>query len=73
MGGVFEVVHLLLPVWVAAYRYRGRSFRFVVNAQTGRVRGERPWSWIKITLAALAAALVIGAVIVLTEGDALNW
>ncbi len=59
--------HLLLPIWVAAYRYRDRSFRFVVNAQTGRVRGERPWSWIKVGLAVLAAALVIGGFIYLTE------
>lgn len=52
--------HVLLPVWTAAYRYRGRSFRFVVNGQTGRVTGERPWSAIKIAVAALLA--VVGAV-----------
>ncbi|MCT4684164.1 MAG: TFIIB-type zinc finger domain-containing protein [Roseicyclus sp.] len=51
--------HVLLPVWVAAYKYRGQSYRFVVNGQTGKVQGERPWSWIKITLAVLAAAIVI--------------
>lgn len=64
--------HVLLPVWVAAYRYRGKSFRFVVNGQTGKVQGERPWSWIKITLAIIAALLVLGLVIfgfgVLEEG-----
>lgn len=51
--------HVLLPVWVAAYKYRGQSYRFVVNGQTGKVQGERPWSWIKITLAVIAAAIVI--------------
>ncbi len=59
--------HLLLPVWVAAYRYRGRSYRFVVNAQTGQVRGERPWSWIKIGLAVLLAGLAIAGFAVLSE------
>ena len=59
--------HILLPIWIAAYRYHGRSFRFVVNAATGRVRGDRPWSWIKITLAALAGALAIAALIYLFE------
>jgi len=54
--------HVLLPVWVAAYKYRGKSFRFVVNGQTGKVQGERPWSWIKITLAAIAALIVAAAV-----------
>ena len=32
-----------------------------MNGQTGKVQGERPWSWIKITLAAIAAAILIGA------------
>jgi hypothetical protein len=36
--------HVLLPVWLAAYRYRGKPYRFVVNGQTGKVQGERPWS-----------------------------
>ena len=31
--------HILLPVWLAAYKYRGKSYRFVVNGQTGRVSG----------------------------------
>ena len=46
--------HLLLPIWMAAYRYRGKSYRFIVNGQTGRVQGERPWSWPKIAGAVLA-------------------
>lgn len=52
--------HVLLPVWMAAYRYRNRSFRFVVNGQTGKVQGERPWSGWKIALAILAALLLAG-------------
>ncbi|MCT4611135.1 MAG: TFIIB-type zinc finger domain-containing protein [Pelagimonas sp.] len=43
--------HVLLPVWMAAYKYRGKSYRFVVNGRTGRVKGERPWSAWKITIA----------------------
>ena len=63
--------HVLLPVWIAAYRYRGRAFRFVVNGQTGRVQGERPWSKWKIALAVLAALVVLaiaGALYVAAEG-----
>lgn len=55
--------HVLLPVWVAAYRYGGQSYRFVVNGQSGRVQGERPWSKIKIlfaVIAALIAAAIVG-------------
>lgn len=50
--------HLLLPIWMAAYRYRGKSYRFVVNAQTGRVQGERPWSVPKI-IGAIGLVLVL--------------
>lgn len=36
--------HVLLPIWTAAYRCNSQSCRFVVNGQSGRVQGERPWS-----------------------------
>ncbi len=55
--------HILLPVWTAAYRFRGRSYRFVVNGQTGKVQGERPWSAVKIAVAVILAALVIAAAV----------
>lgn len=53
--------HVLLPVWMAAYRYRGKSYRFVVNARTGRVRGERPWSAWKIAFAVIVVAILAAA------------
>ena len=54
--------HVLLPVWMAAYKYKGQSYRFVVNGQTGKVQGERPWSAIKIAIAVvIGAALAAGA------------
>ena len=49
--------HILLPVWLAAYKYRGKTYRFVVNGRTGRVQGERPWSAIKITIAVTVGLL----------------
>jgi DNA-directed RNA polymerase subunit RPC12/RpoP len=48
---------LLLPVWIAAYRYRDRAWRVMINARTGEVIGERPYSAWKIA-GAVAAALV---------------
>ena len=53
--------HVLLPVWMAAYKYKDKSYRFVVNGQTGRVQGERPWSAIKIAIAVVIALAVAGA------------
>lgn len=54
--------HVLLPVWLAAYKYRGRTYRFVVNGRTGRVQGERPYSAWKIAFAVLLGLIVAGAV-----------
>ena len=54
--------HVLLPVWIAAYKYRGDTFRFVVNGQTGRVQGERPYSAIKITIAVILG-LILAAIV----------
>ena len=48
----------LLPIWVAAYQYGGKTYRFLVNGATGQVSGEAPWSWAKI-LAAVAAAVLL--------------
>lgn len=61
--------HVLLPVWTAAYRFRGRSYRFVVNAQTGQVRGDRPWSAAKIALAVAAGLIVLAAAVYFGQAE----
>ncbi|MCB1336290.1 MAG: primosomal protein N' (replication factor Y) - superfamily II helicase [Maritimibacter sp.] len=54
--------HILLPVWMAAYKYRGQTYRFVVNGRTGKVQGERPWSAWKIAFAVILGAIVAGVI-----------
>ena len=54
--------HVLLPIWIAAYRYRGQPYQFLVNGQTGEVVGKAPWSVWKISLAVIAAVLVIATI-----------
>ncbi len=51
--------HCLLPVWSAAFLYRNKSYRFIINGRTGQVQGERPYSFWKIALAVIAGLLVI--------------
>jgi hypothetical protein len=51
--------HTLLPIWVANYRYHERLFQVLVNGRTGKVAGDRPWSWWKI---ARLAVLIIFAI-----------
>lgn len=59
--------HILLPVWISAYKYKEKVYRFLVNARTGEVQGERPWSWVKITLAVIAVAGAIAGGIYLYQ------
>ncbi len=61
--------HVLLPVWISAYRYRDRVFRRLVNARTGEVQGERPWSWIKIALLVVFLLTVAVAVASVAEAE----
>ncbi len=61
--------HILLPIWISAYRYNQKVYRFMINGRTGEVQGERPWSWIKITLAILAVLAIIGGIYYLSEGQ----
>ena len=51
--------HVLLPLWIAAYRYRDQVHRFIVNGQTGEVQGTAPWSWFKIGFAVLVAIAIV--------------
>ncbi len=52
--------HILLPIWISAYRYNNKVYRFLINGRTGKVSGERPYSVIKIVLAVIAVLIIIG-------------
>jgi hypothetical protein len=47
---------ILLPIWIFAYLYKGQSYRFVMNGQTGTAAGKAPFSYLK--LAAVIAAVL---------------
>jgi hypothetical protein len=51
--------HILAPVWLVSYVYHAKSYQVIVNGVTGKIAGERPWSWIKITLLVLAVLIVL--------------
>jgi hypothetical protein len=56
--------HFLLPVWVAAYKYRNKLYQFLVNGETGKIAGKAPLSIFKL-LAIIAGCLGIFGLIVL--------
>ncbi|GAB4521016.1 MAG: hypothetical protein Fur0018_01160 [Anaerolineales bacterium] len=40
--------YILLPVWMGAFRYGDKTYPVWVNAQTGKVGGEKPRDFIKL-------------------------
>jgi DNA-directed RNA polymerase subunit RPC12/RpoP len=51
--------HILMPVWLASYRYQDQPYRVIINGRTGEIMGDRPYSWGKITLLVLGIVLAI--------------
>jgi hypothetical protein len=45
--------HILLPLWISSFRYKEKIYRVIVNARSGQISGERPYSWLKISFAVL--------------------
>jgi predicted RNA-binding Zn-ribbon protein involved in translation (DUF1610 family) len=64
--------HVLLPLWIASYRYNNKVYSFMVNGQTGKVKGEAPISWWKVALAVfivlLLFGIIFGAMVIFGEG-----
>ena len=46
---------ILLPLWECSFVHGGTTYVIHVNGQTGRVRGELPTSWLRVSLLAMAA------------------
>ncbi|GAA5195622.1 hypothetical protein GCM10023322_62730 [Rugosimonospora acidiphila] len=56
---------MLLPVWLACYLHAGRTYQVAVNARTGEVIGQRPYSPAKIAAAVIAGLVLVVLVILL--------
>lgn len=51
--------NILLPLWISAYTYKDRIYRYMVNGQTGEVQGNAPISALKVCFAVLGAIAII--------------
>ncbi|MCK5547870.1 MAG: hypothetical protein KAI64_02580 [Thermoplasmata archaeon] len=61
--------HILLPAYLAVYAYGKKTYRFMVNGQTGEVQGEAPYSWWKIA----GAVIGISAIVIVVAAVAMGW
>jgi DNA-directed RNA polymerase subunit RPC12/RpoP len=59
--------HILLPVYVSAYVYKGKRYNFFVNGQTGIISGQRPYSFWKIFFFVLSILAVLTVIVILMQ------
>ncbi|MCZ7673378.1 MAG: hypothetical protein M5U34_42820 [Chloroflexi bacterium] len=55
--------YILLPLYLATYRYGAGTYQVMINGQTGMLAGQQPADWKKVLLAAgamLTPALALG-------------
>jgi hypothetical protein len=67
--GKITFKHILLPVWLSAYRFQSRIFRILINARNGEVRGERPYSGWKIAGAVIALLIALAIIAVIASSS----
>jgi LSD1 subclass zinc finger protein len=70
--GDIRFKHVLLPVWLSAFQFRSKTYRFVVNGRTGKVQGERPYSGWKITFAILLGLMLLGGALAVWHQQPIN-
>ncbi|MBO9593052.1 MAG: hypothetical protein J7599_09085 [Niabella sp.] len=56
-GETFKQV--ILPVWLCQYLFKGKTYHFIINGQTGSISGNKPLSVSKIATAVVIGILVL--------------
>jgi transcription elongation factor Elf1 len=55
--------HILVPIWLLAYTFGAKRFQVVVNGYTGKIAGDYPLDWVKISVAVLIAIFILFLII----------
>ena len=53
--------YILLPIWVVVYKFKNKYYQVLINADTGEIAGERPFSAAKI-IGLILAILAVGGI-----------
>jgi len=59
--------HILLPVYISAYRFKGKRYNFFINGQNGTLSGQRPYSFWKIFFLVLGIIAVLAIIILVAQ------
>ena len=61
--------HMLLPVWISAYIFKGKLYNFYINGQTGEVQGKSPVSVFKVVVAVLLGLALLALIALWLSSD----
>lgn len=56
---------VLLPVWISSYLFKGKTYQFMINGQSGEVKGQSPVSALRIFVSILVSMGITGLCFVL--------
>ncbi len=59
--------YILLPVWTAHFKFKDKEYRFAINARNGTIKGERPYSRVKIFFIIFIVITVFSGILYLNE------
>lgn len=59
--------HILLPMWVSAYRFNRKLYRVLINGRTGELIGDRPYSRWKIGTLIFIALVAIAIIAIIAS------
>lgn len=59
--------HVLLPVYISAYRFNSKEYHFYINGQTGVLSGTRPYSFWKIFFLVCFIIAIIALIAIFAE------
>jgi len=59
--------NVLFPVWTASFEWKGKEYYYAINAQNGKIVGERPYSITKIILAVFTGLSLLGGFFYLND------
>jgi len=58
-----EYKNVLFPIYTAEFKWKGEDYIYLINGQSGKVVGERPYSIVKIALLIIFILALIGVAV----------
>ncbi|MGD1862898.1 MAG: hypothetical protein ACFB0E_23365 [Leptolyngbyaceae cyanobacterium] len=52
--------HILLPLWIATYRFKKKSYQVIMNGESGKILGDHPYCPVKIARMIAGGLVAIG-------------